>query len=115
MKKAIFIIFMFCIFLPSKSFAFDICGWWQSQKNPSSFLKITNNKFNTRLDYKIVSKIEDKIQLIIDNSETPSYIEKKEKNIITFTDALGYETNYKLVTRDTNLKKKDVKKLCGIN
>lgn len=115
MKKVIFIIFLFCIFLPSKSFAFDIYGWWQSQKMPRSFLKITKDKFNTRLDYKIVSKTENKIQLIIDHAETASYIEKKEDSIITFTDALGYKRDYKLVTRDTNLKKKDVEKLCGID
>lgn len=35
--------------------------------------------------------------------------------MITFTNTFGEKTDYKLVTRDTNLKKKDVEKLSGIN
>lgn len=114
MKKAIFIIFMFFIFLPSKSFAFDICGWWQSQKTPSVFLKITEDKFYG-FDYKINSKTNNRIEMFIDHSNVPSYIEKKGADIITITNAIGEKKDYKLVTRDTNLKKKDVEKLCGID
>ena len=115
MKKAIFIIFIFAIFIPSTSFAFDICGWWQSQKTPSSFLKITTDKFYGTVDYQIVCKTENQAKLIIDHAETPSYIEKKGENTMTFTNVWGNKEDYKLVTRYTNLKKKDVRKLCGID
>ncbi|WP_288230751.1 hypothetical protein [uncultured Desulfovibrio sp.] len=115
MKRAVFIIFLFCIFFPSKSFAFDICGWWQSQKMPSSFLKITKDKFYGTIDYQIISKTDNSIKLIIDHAETPSYIEKNGENGMTFTNVWGNKEDYKLVTRDTNLKKKDVRKLCGID
>ena len=114
MKKAVFIIFMCCIFLPSKSFAFDIYGWWQSQKTPSILSKITENKF-FGLDYKINSKTNSRIELFIDHSNVPSYVEKKSADIIIITNAIGEKKDYKLVTRDTNLKKKDVEKLCGID
>lgn len=77
-------------------------------------MKITNNKFYGA-DYKIISKTENKIELIIDHAESPSYIENKENNIATFTNVWGNKEDYKLVTRDTNLKKKDVEKLCGID
>ncbi len=53
--------------------------------------------------------------MLVDKSKTPSFFEKKNDNIITFTNAFGEKTDYKLVTRDTNLKKKDVRKLCGID
>ncbi len=53
--------------------------------------------------------------MLVDKSKTPSFFEKKNNNIITFTNTFGEKTDYKLVTRDTNLKKKDVRKLCGID
>ena len=53
--------------------------------------------------------------MFIDHSNVPSYIEKKGADIITITNAIGEKKDYKLVTRDTNLKKKDVEKLCGID
>lgn len=34
---------------------------------------------------------------------------------MTFTNVWGNKEDYKLVTRNTNLKKKDVRKLCGID
>ncbi|WP_298030535.1 hypothetical protein [uncultured Desulfovibrio sp.] len=114
MKKAVFIIFLFCIFLPSKSLAFDIYGWWQSQETPSVLFRITENKF-FGLDYKINSKTNSKVELFIDHSNVPSYVEKKDTDIITITKAIGDKEDYKLVTRDTNLKREDVRKLCGID
>ena len=114
MKKVILMILIIFIFIPSTSFAFDICGWWQSQKTPSVFLKITEDKFYG-FDYKINSRTDNRIELIIDHSDIPSYIEMKGENTIIFTNALGDKEDYKLVTRDTNLKKKDVRKLCGID
>ena len=114
MKRAIFAILIFAIFIPSTSFAFDICGWWQSQKYTNSVIKITKNKIAV-FDYKIISETDSKIEMLVDKSNTPSFFEKKNDNIITFTNAFGEKTDYKLVTRDTNLKKKDVRKLCGID
>lgn len=114
MKKAVFIIFLFCIFIPSKSFAFDIYGWWQSQERPSGLLKITENKI-FGVSYQIKSKKDNSIEIYINSSETPCFIENKGENSIIFINVFGEKTNYKLVTRDTNLKKKDVEKLCGIN
>lgn len=105
MKKAVFIIFLFCIFLPSKSFAFDICGWWQSQKYTKVVTKFTKNKISG-FNYKIISKTDNKIEILVDKSNTPSFFEKKDDNMITFTNTFGEKTDYKLVTRDTNLKKK---------
>lgn len=114
MKKAVFIILMIFIFMPSKSFAFDICGWWQSQKTPSALLKITKDKFYG-VNYKINSRTDNKFELVINNSETPCYIENKGEDAMTFINIFGKKEDYKLVTRDTNLKKKDVRKLCGID
>ncbi len=114
MKKAIFIILIFAIFIPSTSFAFDICGWWQSQKTPSVFLKITEDKFYG-FDYKINSRTDNKIEIFVDHSNIPSYIEKKGADIIMITNAIGEKKDYKLVTRDINLKDKDVEKLCDVD
>lgn len=114
MKKAVFIILIIFIFMPSKSFAFDICGWWQSQKTPSALLKITKEKFYG-VNYKINSRTDNKFELVINNSETPCYIENKGEDAMTFINIFGKKEDYKLVTRDTNLKKKDVRKLCGID
>lgn len=114
MKKVIFIIFMIFIFMPSKSFSFDIYGWWQSQKTPSVFLKITEDKFYG-FDYKINSMTDNKIEIFVDHSNVPSYIEKKGADIIMITNAIGEKKDYKLVTRDTNLKSKDVEKLCDVD
>ncbi|WP_165073062.1 hypothetical protein [Desulfovibrio sp. ZJ200] len=114
MKKAILLILIIFIFVPSTSFAFDICGWWQSQKTPSVFLKITNDKFYG-FDYKINSMTDNKIEIFVDHSNVPSYIEKKSADIIMITNAIGEKKYYKLVTRDTNLKNKDVEKLCGVD
>lgn len=114
MKKAIFIILIIFIFMPSKSFSFDIYGWWQSQKTPSALLKITEEKFYG-VKYKITSRTDNKLELIMDNSETPCYIENKGEDAMTFINIFGKKEDYKLVTRDTNLKKKDVRKLCGID
>lgn len=115
MKKVVFMLLMIFIFTPNKSFAFDITGWWQSQKTPSFFLKITKDKFYGNIDYQIISKTGNNLKLIIDHAETPSYIEKNGENGMTFTNVWGNKEDYKLVTRDTNLKKKDVRKLCGID
>lgn len=114
MKKAIFIILIFAIFIPSTSFAFDICGWWQSQKTPSVFLKITEDKFYG-FDYKINSRTDNKIEIFVDHSNIPSYIEKKGADIIMITNAIGEKKDYKLVTRDINLKDKDVEKLYDVD
>lgn len=114
MKKAILIILIIFIFIPSTSFAFDICGWWQSQKTPSVFLRITNDKFYG-FDYKINSRTDNKIEIFVDHSSVPSYIEKKGADIIMITNAIGEKKDYKLVTRDTNLKNKDVEKLCDVD
>lgn len=51
----------------------------------------------------------------MDNSETPCYIENKGEDAMTFINIFGKKEDYKLVTRDTNLKKKDVRKLCNID
>ena len=114
MKKVILMILIIFIFIPSTSFAFDICGWWQSQKYTNAVIKITDNKI-AAFDYKIISETDNKIEMLVDKSKTPSFFEKKNNNIITFTNTFGEKTDYKLVTRDTNLKKKDVRKLCGID
>ena len=114
MKKAILMILIIFIFIPSTSFAFDICGWWQSQKTPSVLLRITNDKFYG-FDYKINSMTDNKIEIFVDHSNVPSYIEKKGADIIMITNAIGEKKDYKLVTRDTNLKNKDVEKLCGVD
>lgn len=100
--------------MPSKSFSFGIYGWWQSQKTPSALLKITEEKFYG-VKYKITSRTDNKLELIMDNSETPCYIENKGEDAMTFINIFGKKEDYKLVTRDTNLKKKDVRKLCNID
>lgn len=98
---------------PFNVFAFDIRGWWQLEEMPSIFMKITEDKIYG-FNYKISKGTEERVEIFVDNSDVPCYLDKKDGDRMLLINALGEEKAYKLVTRDTSLPQKDVRKLCGI-
>ena len=91
--------------IPLNAFAFDIRGWWQLEEMPSIFMKINEEK---------IYGFKYRIEIFVDNSDVPCYLDKKGEDGLLLINALGEQKSYKLVTRDTSLPQKDVRKLCGI-
>lgn len=118
----LFFMLMFIISFPCNVLALDITGWWKTETKSSKIIKkpivtlvkITNNKAYGA-PYKIKSNTKNKVILFIDNSESPCSIEKLSENSILFRNSDGEEKQYDLITRDTNLSKREVKKLLNLD
>lgn len=75
---------------------------------------ITDSKI-WEFPYKIISKNDKKITLIIDNTSIKSYIEPIGEEAFIFTDAIGEKNKYILLTHDINLPYAEVRKLAKMN
>ena len=74
--KKIFVLLAFCVMIPFNAFAFDICGWWQLEEKPSIFMKITKEKIYG-FHYKTSKETEERVEIFVDNSDIPCYLDKK--------------------------------------
>ena len=108
-----FIALIMFLTIPFNSFAFDIRGWWQLEEMSAIVMKIDEDKIYG-FKYKISKDTEERVEIFVDNSDIPCYLDKKGEDRLLLINALGEEKSYKLVTRDTSLPQKDVRKLCGI-
>ena len=111
--KKIFVLLAFCVMIPFNAFAFDICGWWQLEEMPSIFMKITKEKIYG-FHYKTSKKTEERVEIFVDNSDIPCYLDKKSDDRMLLVNALGEEKLYRLITRDTSLSQKEVQNLCDM-
>lgn len=111
--KKIFVLLAFCVMIPFNAFAFDICGWWQLEEMPSIFMKITKEKIYG-FHYKTSKETEERVEIFVDNSDIPCYLDKKSDDRMLLVNALGEEKLYRLITRDTSLSQKEVQNLCDM-
>ena len=111
--RNVFVLMLMLLAIPLNAFAFDIRGWWQLEEPPSLFLKINAEKIYG-VKHRISKEAEDRVEIFVDNSDVPCYLDKKGEDGLLLINALGEQKSYKLVTRDTSLPQKDVRKLCGI-
>lgn len=111
--KNVFVLLLMILAIPLNAFAFDIRGWWQFEEMPSIFMKINEEKIYG-FKYRINKDTEERVEIFVDNSDVPCYLDKKGEDRMLLINALGEQKSYKLVTRDTSLPQKDVRKLCGI-
>ncbi|WP_337771167.1 hypothetical protein [Desulfovibrio piger] len=111
--KKIFVLLSFCVMIPFNAFAFDICGWWQLEEKPSIFMKITKEKIYG-FHYKTSKETEERVEIFVDNSDIPCYLDKKSDDRMLLVNALGEEKLYRLITRDTSLSQKEVQNLCDM-
>ena len=111
--RNVFVLMLMLLAIPLNAFAFDIRGWWQLEEMPSIFMKINEEKIYG-FKYRISKETEDRVEIFVDNSDGPCYLDKKGEDGLLLINALGEQKSYKLVTRDTSLPQKDVRKLCGI-
>lgn len=111
--KKIFVLLAFCVMIPFNAFAFDICGWWQLEEMPSIFMKITKEKIYG-FHYKTSKESEERVEIFVDNSGIPCYLDKKSDDRMLLVNALGEEKLYRLITRDTSLSQKEVQNLCDM-
>ena len=111
--KNVFVLLLMILAIPLNAFAIDIRGWWQLEEMPSIFMKINEEKIYG-FKYRISKDTEERVEIFVDNSDVPCYLDKKGEDRLLLINALGEQKSYKLVTRDTSLPQKDVRKLCGI-
>lgn len=111
--KKISVLLAFCVMIPFNAFAFDICGWWQLEEMPSIFMKITKEKIYG-FHYKTSKETEERVEIFVDNSDIPCYLDKKSDDRMLLVNALGEEKLYRLITRDTSLSQKEVQNLCDM-
>lgn len=111
--KNVFVLLLMILAIPLNAFAFDIRGWWQLEEMPTILMKINEEKIYG-FNYKISRDTEERVEIFVDNSDVPCYLDKKGEDRLLLINALGEKKSYKLVTRDTSLPQKDVRKLCGI-
>ena len=111
--RNVFVLMLMLLAIPLNAFAFDIRGWWQLEEMPSIFMKINEEKIYG-FKYRISKEAEERVEIFVDNSDVPCYLDKKGEDGLLLINALGEQKSYKLVTRDTSLPQKDVRKLCGI-
>ena len=111
--KNVFVLLLMILAIPLNAFAFDIRGWWQLEELPSIFMKINEEKIYG-FKYRISKETDERVEIFVDNSDVPCYLDKKGEDGLLLINALGEQKSYKLVTRDTSLPQKDVRKLCGI-
>ena len=104
--RNVFVLMLMLLAIPLNAFAFDIRGWWQLEEMPSIFMKINEEKIYG-FKYRISKETEERV-------DVPCYLDKKGEDGLLLINALGEQKSYKLVTRDTSLPQKDVRKLCGI-
>lgn len=121
---SIFVSFILNVFITITSVsAFEITGWWKIEKKSLSMptiLRITDTKIATAT-YKIVDKGKNYIDIISDENVTSRIIDNGNDIItVKFNEqntVLGkmgeMEFNYKLITHDLNLTRKEVNKLAG--
>ena len=107
MKKFLAVLIFFLL-VPCQAMEFDFYGWWQSQNTPSVLMRITEKKI-FGFDYTVKSKTDRRVEILVDNSDIPCYIDKCDENVIMLTNALGEKEVYKFVTEKTNLNAKEVK------
>ena len=111
--KYVLVLLLMMLAIPLNAFAFDIRGWWQLEEMPSIFMKINEEKIYG-FKYRISKETDERVEIFVDNSDVPCYLDKKGEDGLLLINALGEQKSYKLVTRDTSLPQKDVRKLCGI-
>lgn len=111
--KKFWAILIFSLLMPCHAVAFDFYGWWQSQNTPSVLMRITEKKI-FGFDYTVKSKTDSRVEIFVDNSDIPCYIDRCDKNSIMLTNALGEKEVYKFVTKKTNLNAKEVKDMFNL-
>lgn len=111
--KNVLVLLLMMLAIPLNAFAFDIRGWWQLEEMLSIFMKINEEKIYG-FKYRISKETDERVEIFVDNSDVPCYLDKKGEDGLLLINALGEQKSYKLVTRDTSLPQKDVRKLCGI-
>ncbi len=112
MKKMIFVLGVVMI-IPFNALAFDIYGWWKST-NSSVLVKITSDRIHS-FPYRVEEKDDSVVKIYVKNSAHPCFIYKKDDDTILMKKPIGPKEEYRLVTRNINLSREEVRKLCKEN